>query len=185
MAPSIRGSSPEPQRSRPCLDRTEVGRYEEAEPLGRRALAISEKALGPEHPTVAESREQPRQGLPFPRPLRGGRTASAGGRSEIREKVLGPDRPAVSESLNSLAELYRAQGLNTQAESLGAPWALAIREKALGPDHPDVAESLENLARLYPGRPNGRKRPKSSESPGGPHPLDRGAEKDGRRGSQP
>lgn len=54
----------------------------------------------------------------------------------------------MSESLNNLAELYRAQGLNAQAETLGAR-ALAIREKALGPDHPDVAESLENLAKLY------------------------------------
>ena len=29
------------------------GRYAEAEPLYKRALAISEKALGPEHPDVA------------------------------------------------------------------------------------------------------------------------------------
>ena len=31
------------------------GRYAEAEPLYQRALAISEKALGPEHPDVAKS----------------------------------------------------------------------------------------------------------------------------------
>src|SRR5262249_30712138 len=31
------------------------GRYAEAEPLYKRALAIGEKALGPEHPTVALS----------------------------------------------------------------------------------------------------------------------------------
>ncbi len=31
------------------------GKYAEAEPLHRRALAITEKALGPEHPEVAAS----------------------------------------------------------------------------------------------------------------------------------
>ncbi len=33
------------------------GRYAEAEPLYKRALAISEKALGPDHPNVATSLE--------------------------------------------------------------------------------------------------------------------------------
>ncbi len=33
------------------------GRYAEAEPLHQRALAIREKALGPEHPHVAQSLE--------------------------------------------------------------------------------------------------------------------------------
>ncbi len=33
------------------------GRYGEAEPLHKRALAIMEKALGPEHPNVATSLE--------------------------------------------------------------------------------------------------------------------------------
>ncbi len=33
------------------------GRYAEAEPLFQRALAIDEKALGPEHPDVAQSLE--------------------------------------------------------------------------------------------------------------------------------
>ncbi len=31
------------------------GKYAEAEPLNKRALAIMEKALGPEHPGVATS----------------------------------------------------------------------------------------------------------------------------------
>ncbi len=33
------------------------GRYAEAEPLNKRALAILEKALGPEHPYVAQGLE--------------------------------------------------------------------------------------------------------------------------------
>ena len=35
------------------------GRYAEAEPLYKRALAIDEKALGPDHPDVATSAQQP------------------------------------------------------------------------------------------------------------------------------
>ncbi len=35
----------------------DLGRYAEAEPLYKRALAIREKALGPEHPSVATSLE--------------------------------------------------------------------------------------------------------------------------------
>ena len=33
----------------------EEGRYADAEPLYKRALAIREKALGPDHPAVAQS----------------------------------------------------------------------------------------------------------------------------------
>src|SRR5208283_5631638 len=36
---------------------TDLGRYAEAEPLSQRALAIREKALGPEHPDVASTLE--------------------------------------------------------------------------------------------------------------------------------
>ena len=35
----------------------DLGNYTEAEPLYRRALAIMEKAVGPEHPNVAASLE--------------------------------------------------------------------------------------------------------------------------------
>jgi len=66
----------------------------------------------------------------------------------IREKALGPDHPDVAKSLNNLAEVYREQGRNADAEALYQR-ALAIREKALGPDHPDVAKSLNNLAEVY------------------------------------
>ncbi len=39
---------------RACLHRC-AGKYDEAEPLYRRALAIREKALGPQHPDTATS----------------------------------------------------------------------------------------------------------------------------------
>ena len=37
---------------------TNQGRYADAEPLYKRALAIDEKALGPDHPDVATSTER-------------------------------------------------------------------------------------------------------------------------------
>jgi len=121
--------------------------YAQAEPMFRRALAIREKAFGPEHPDVAQS-------LNSLATFYGGRGQY--GKAEplhqralaIREKALGPEHPDVAQSLNDLAALYCDQGQYGKAEPLYQR-ALAIREKALGPEHPDVAQSLRNLATLY------------------------------------
>jgi len=122
-------------------------RYAEAEPLYRRALAIWEAALGPDHPDTATILNNlallyHAQGqYAAAEPL--WRRALA-----IREQALGPDHPDTALSLNNLAGLYYAQGQYAAAEPL---WrrALAIREQALGPDHRDTALSLNNLAGLY------------------------------------
>ncbi len=122
------------------------GQYAAAEPLYRRSLAISEKALGPDHPDVALS-------LNNLAVLLGdqGQYAAAEPLNRrslaIREKALGPDHPDVALSLNNLAGLLRAQGQYAAAGPLYRR-SLAIREKALGPDHPAVATSLNNLAGL-------------------------------------
>ena len=123
------------------------GRYVDAEPLYRRALAIAEKTLGPDHPSVAISlnnlaRLFERQGLYadaeplYKRAL------------DINEKALGPDHPTVAISLNNLASLYKDQRRYADAEPLYKR-SLAILEHALGRDHPDVGSSLNNLAALY------------------------------------
>ncbi len=113
----------------------------------QRALAIREKALGPEHALVVE--------------LLNSLANTYKGRSEyakaeplyqralaIREKTLDPEHPNVALSLNNLANLYMAKGDYVKAEPLYQR-SLAIREKTLGPEHPDVANSLTNLAILY------------------------------------
>ena len=97
-----------------------------AEPLYQRALAISEKALGPEHPDVARSLNNLAAALRCPGPVREGRAALPA-RARHLEKALGPEHPDVAQSLNNLALLYDAQG----------------------PEHPHVATSLNNLAELY------------------------------------
>ena len=84
------------------------GRYAEAEPLYKRALAISEKALGPDHPDVGSSlnnlamlyESQGRYAEAEPLYKRA---------LAISEKALGPDHPDVGSSLNNLAMLYFVQ----------------------------------------------------------------------------
>jgi CHAT domain-containing protein/tetratricopeptide (TPR) repeat protein len=123
------------------------GRYADAEPLHRRALAIREKALGHNHPDVATSlnnlallyKSQARfaDAEPLYKEVLG-----------ILEKTLGQDHSLIASSLNNLAALYQEQGRYAESELLHQR-ALAIREKALGADHPAVGESLANLALLY------------------------------------
>src|SRR6516164_5056108 len=123
------------------------GRYSEAEPIFKRALAIREKTIGPNHPDVAAT-------LSYLASLyhKQGRYADAEPLFKrslaIQEKVLGPDHPNVATYLNNLAALYYDQGRYADAEPLYKR-SLAIREKVLGPDHPSVATSLNNLAELY------------------------------------
>jgi tetratricopeptide (TPR) repeat protein len=123
------------------------GRHAEAEPLHKRALAIREKALGPEHPHVATSldnlavvyRSQGRIAEAEPLIKRA---------LAIREKALGPEHPDVGVSLNHLAMMYKQQQRYAEAEPLYER-ALAIVGKAFGPEHPDVATVLDNLATIY------------------------------------
>jgi tetratricopeptide (TPR) repeat protein len=126
---------------------TAAGNYVQAEPLHKRSLTISEKALGPEHPNVARSlinlallyTDQGKYSEAEPLYKRS---------LAVREKVLGPEHPDVARSLNSLAALYVSQGKYSEAEPLYKR-SLAIFENALGPEHQNVAASLNNLAALY------------------------------------
>ncbi len=125
------------------------GRYAEAEPLHRRALAIKESALlvGPKHPDVATSLNN--LALLYEAQGRYGEAEAFYERAlGIWEQALGPEHPKVAGSLNNLADLYRIQGRYAEAEPLHRR-ALAIKEKVLGPDHPEVAQSLSDLAELY------------------------------------
>jgi len=122
------------------------GKYAEAEPLYKRALVIAEKALGPEHPHVAQSLNN-----------LGGLFATQGKYAEaeplfkraraINEKALGPEHPSVARNLNGLASLYQAQGKYNEAAPLYKR-ALVIYEKALGPEHPHVVTTLENYTAM-------------------------------------
>ena len=104
-----------------------TGAYAQAEPLYQRALAISEKALGPEHPDTATALNN-LAGLYH--------ATGAYAKAEplyqralaIREKALGPEHPDTATALNNLALLYHATGAYAQAAPLYEQ-ALAIQEK--------------------------------------------------------
>ncbi|MBI3815570.1 MAG: tetratricopeptide repeat protein, partial [Nitrospinae bacterium] len=123
------------------------GRYEEAINYVKRSLEIREKALGREHPDVAQSLNNLAELY-----RNAGRYSDAEPlykrALEIKEKILGREHPSVVASINNLALLYYSTGRYSDAEPLHKR-ALEIREKALGREHPDVAASLNNLALLY------------------------------------
>ena len=126
---------------------SKAGNHAQAEALFKRALALAETTLGPDHPEVAMTLirlallqiQQKRYGEAEPLYLRA---------LPILEKVLGAGHPSVAKFLNDLAGLRVKQRKYSEAEPL-LKRALAIREKALGLDHADVATSLSRIALLY------------------------------------
>jgi tetratricopeptide (TPR) repeat protein len=121
--------------------------FTEAEPILQRAVAVKEKALGPEHPDFARAlldlgalyrlkNEHAKAEPPIRRAV------------SILEKALGPEHPEVAGNLTNLGGRLRDQGKFAEAEPI-LKRALTIREKILRPDHPDVVRSLLGLANLY------------------------------------
>ncbi len=121
-----------------------LGRYGEAEPPLRQALAMREKVLGPRHPEVATTlgnlgellvaRDRPAEAEEaLLRAL------------EIREGAFAADTADMAETLNNLGELYFRRNLLDEGERMLLR-ALAIRERELGPAHPQVARTLDILA---------------------------------------
>jgi CHAT domain-containing protein/Tfp pilus assembly protein PilF len=127
--------------------------FEQAEVLYKRSLDIRERALGPDHPDVAQSLEMlalfyTGQGT-YVSQARYAQAEPLFKRAlAIWDKALAQDHPDVAESLVIVARLYFNQGQYAQAEPLFKR-SLAIREKALGLDHQDVSQSLSELALLY------------------------------------
>jgi tetratricopeptide (TPR) repeat protein len=120
--------------------------YAEAEQLTRRALAITERSYGPDHPLVAICLNN--LATPFRAANRLAEAEPMIRRAlEIDEKSVGPDHPNVAIRLNNLAQLLQATNRLTEAEPLMLR-ALAIDEQSYGPDHPNVAIRLNNLAQL-------------------------------------
>ncbi len=96
---------------------TNRGMSTQAEPLYKRALAIWEQALGPNHLAVAAGlnnlaelyRHQGQYAQAEPLYQRA---------LAIREQALGPNHPAVATILENLAMLYRKTGRDQEAEPL-------------------------------------------------------------------
>jgi CHAT domain-containing protein/tetratricopeptide (TPR) repeat protein len=115
--------------------------------LYRRALAIREQRLGPDHPDTAASLNA--LGGLYKVQARYADAEPLFRKSlAINEKAFGSDHQNVAQSLTYLAQLYEAQGRYADAEPLYKR-SLAIYEKTHGPDHPYVATLLNSLAGLY------------------------------------
>jgi tetratricopeptide (TPR) repeat protein len=120
------------------------GKYREAEPLFRKALAVREEVLGPRHPETAVSCNYLAynllaQGLAREaEPLF--RKALA-----VRAEVLGPRHAETAQSYNNMAANLQAQGLAREAEPMYRK-SLAIYEEVLGPRHPDTGLGYNNVA---------------------------------------
>jgi tetratricopeptide (TPR) repeat protein len=134
------------------------GNDAKAEALYKRSIAISVKALGPDHLDVARTLasladlydaqgDQAKAVQLYERSL------------AISEKALGPDHPDLIPRLGKLADLYWNKGTwNGGRRSLNGdyPKAVLLRERrqailerALGPKHPRVADGLDGLASVY------------------------------------
>ncbi len=120
------------------------GKYAEAEPLLRKALAASAEALGPKHPQAArgynnlaslfysQGRFREAEGLY--------RQALA-----IWEEALGPSHPLTASTRGAVGLSLHSQGRAREAEPLLRK-ALAVQEAVLGPRHPETARGSNNLA---------------------------------------
>jgi Tfp pilus assembly protein PilF len=120
--------------------------YADARPYYERALALRERALGPEHPDSASSLNNLGALLRAQGDLAAARTYYERALA-IRERTLGPAHPDTASSLNNLGLLLRTQGDLAGARAYYER-ALAINEKALGPERPGTATSLNNLGYL-------------------------------------
>jgi tetratricopeptide (TPR) repeat protein len=120
--------------------------HSEAEPLKRRALAISEDRLGPDDPEVGSHLNNLAQLLKATNRIEEAEPLMRRVLS-IFEKSFGSDHPKVATAINNLARLLQDTERFEEAEPLMRR-ALAIGEKSLGPDHPTVALRLSNLAGL-------------------------------------
>ncbi|HXC27901.1 MAG TPA: tetratricopeptide repeat protein [Stellaceae bacterium] len=122
-------------------------RFEDALPPAKEALAIREKALGPDDLNLAVSLNNLADTY---RML--GRYAEAEPlfkRSlSVYEKAGAADKIGVTTVLTNLARVYSAEGRYADAEPLFER-SLAVAEKVLGPDDSQVAQKLGGLATLY------------------------------------
>jgi len=123
------------------------GKYQEAEGLAKKELALAEAAFGSDSPNVAKALD--RLGEVYLAESNFPAAESVLERAlGIQEKRLGPEHPDVARSLESMGNVVREEGHYDRAEPLFQR-ALKIREKALGAEHPDVAKSLNDLGDFY------------------------------------
>lgn len=120
--------------------------YNAAESLFRQALAIDEKALGPDNPSVATNANNIGEILMVKGDLGGALTYTRRA-LEIDEKVYGPEHPTVARDANNIgAILYHKEELDGALTYTQR--ALQIGEKVYGPEHSEVATYANNIGQI-------------------------------------
>jgi len=121
------------------------GRYVRGEALLRQAVALRERLLGPDHPTVAAD-------LSALAALLDGQHKFAESevlyRRAIRTFRRCRDRLELAFNYNNLATVRLLRGDTVEAARLYRR-AVSIKEHLLGRDHPGLATTLNNLGLLY------------------------------------
>ena len=125
----------------------ELGRHDEADALGRTALASAERAYGEDHPALA----------PLLVAVAGARRSAGRDADAIAplDRALslwsatrGEDHPDVASARASLSGALAGAGQLSQAVEV-AQQAVAAGEKVLGFEHPELAGLLNQLGALY------------------------------------
>jgi serine/threonine protein kinase/Tfp pilus assembly protein PilF len=121
-------------------------RYAPAETLLKRAIAVQEQHLGPDHADLVKSlnnlgglywsMERYADALPIQERVR-----------KIFERTLDPSHPNLAISYSNIAETYWKLGRFAEAESLFHR-ALAMKEQRLAPGNPSLAYTLHSMAGL-------------------------------------
>jgi tetratricopeptide (TPR) repeat protein len=121
----------------------------DAEPLMRRALAIDEASLGPNHPTVATDLNNLASLLQATNRLR---EAEAPMRRAlaIDEASFGPNHPTVATDLNNLAQLLQATNRLQEAEPLMRRMVVIFIDFTgnTGHEHPHQRAAINNYRSL-------------------------------------
>jgi tetratricopeptide (TPR) repeat protein len=121
-------------------------RHAEAEEEYRRALAVMEEALGPEHPHVAIARSNFAQVLLDLGKLDDAETEHREALA-VQERAFGAEHPDVARARNNLGQILATRRAYPEAE-VEIRLALALWEKGLGADHANVAIGQHNLAKV-------------------------------------
>jgi tetratricopeptide (TPR) repeat protein len=125
----------------------EQRKFNEAEPLYKRAIAILEKFFGPKDAEVASALAK----IANLYTLQGKyiEAEKALWRAlEIRQLAFGQDHVDVAECLDSLADVHEKQANPEQAQRFYQS-SVSIKEKVLGKDHPRTAETWTKLAYMH------------------------------------